>query len=128
MWPFKDKEIIKSKKRYSDYLPVGTIVKLYNDEEKYMIFRYLGNSCITFKPSSKSLKKSKLYSTAPEDKNKRYNVDYSLLPYPLGMILDEINIMHEDIEEVIHLGYDDEFRRDVLNDIDKWYEEGESNE
>lgn len=44
------------------------------------------------------------------------------------MILDEINIMHEDIEEVIHLGYDDEFRRDVLNDIDKWYEEGESNE
>ena len=32
MWPFKDKEIIKSKKRYSDYLPVGTIVKLYNDE------------------------------------------------------------------------------------------------
>ena len=128
MWPFKDKEIIKSKKRYSDYLPVGTIVKLYNDEEEYMIFRYLGNSCITFKPSSKSLKKSKLYSTAPEDKNKRYNVDYSLLPYPLGMILDEINIMHEDIEEVIHLGYDDEFRRDVLNDIDKWYEEGELNE
>ena len=33
MWPFREKEIIKSNKKYSDYLPVGTIVKLYNDDQ-----------------------------------------------------------------------------------------------
>ena len=46
-------EIIDSKKRYIDYLPVGTIIKLYNDPEEYMIFRYLGNACIPFKSNSK---------------------------------------------------------------------------
>lgn len=127
MWPFREKEIIKSNKRYIDYLPVGTIVKLYNDTEEYMIYRYLGNSCVTFKPSDSTLKKSRIYSKKKEDKYKRYNVDYSIVPYPIGIILDEISIMHEDIEEVIHLGYDDEFRKNVLNDIDKWYEEGELN-
>ena len=47
MWPFKKKEIILSNKKYIDYLPVGTIVKLYNDNEEYMIYRYMGNSCMT---------------------------------------------------------------------------------
>lgn len=127
MWPFSKKEIINSKKRYIDYLPVGTIIKLYNDPEEYMIFRYLGNACIPFKSNSKFLKKSKLYSTAKEDKNKYYRVDYTIAPYPTGLTFDigEFNIMQEDIEEIIHLGYDDTFRRDVLMDIDSYNEVGE---
>ena len=32
---------------------------------------------------------------------------------------------HDDIEEVIFLGYDDEYRKNVLNDVDKWNEKGE---
>lgn len=123
MWPFTKREIVYSKRRYSDYLPVGTIVKLYNDDKEYMIFRYLGNSCISFKSNNKSLSKSRIYSK--ERENKVYKVDYSLLPYPIGFMLDEINIMHDDIEEVIFLGYDDEYRKNVLNDVDKWNEKGE---
>lgn len=127
MWPFREKEIIRSNKKYSDYLPVGTIVKLYNDDQEYMIYRYLGNACVTFKPSDSSLKKSRIYSKNKEDKYKRYNVDYSLIPYPIGIILYEINAMHEDIEEVLHLGYDDDFRKNILRDIDEWHKEGEQN-
>ena len=33
MWPFHKKEIVKTEKRYIDYLPIGTIIKLYNNDE-----------------------------------------------------------------------------------------------
>ena len=129
MWPFKKKEIINSKKRYIDYLPVGTIIKLYNDPEEYMICSYLGNACMAFKANDKVLIKSKVYSTSSEDKNKYYKADYDIVPYPEGITLEDkkIYIMNEDIEEVIYLGYDDTFRRDVLMDVDKWNEVGENN-
>ena len=30
------------------------------------------------------------------------------------------NITHNDIREIIYPGFDDEFRKNILNDIDKW--------
>ena len=56
MWPFKKKTIILSERKYIDYLPVGTIVRLYNDNQEYMIYRYLGNACMSFRYNDDNLK------------------------------------------------------------------------
>lgn len=124
MWPFKKKEIILSKKRYIDYLPVGTIVKLHNDNNEYMIFRYLGNACTPFSCNDTILRKSHLYNESKDMKNIYYHVDYALSPYPSGDLSMALYIVHEDIKEIIYLGYDDEYRRNILNDVDKWNESG----
>lgn len=125
MWLFKEKEVIESKKKYIDYLPVGTVVKLYNHEEEYMIYRYMGNACMAIKNSSWALKYSKNYKVTSPNKNTYYNVDYALVPYPHAMGDEELYIMHEDIEEVLFLGYDDELRKNILNDIDTWNRVGD---
>lgn len=121
MWPFKKKEIILSKKRYIDYLPVGTIVKLHNNnDDEYMIFRYLGNACMPFRCNDTMLRKSHVYNETKDMKKIYYHVDYAICPYPSGDLSMTLYIMHEDIKEIIYLGYDDEYRKNILNDIDKW--------
>lgn len=129
LWPFKKKQIISSKKKYIDYLPVGTIIKLNNDNEEYMIFRYLGNACIPCRCNYRLLKKSHIYNLSKDMKNKCYHMDYAITPYPSGDETMILYIMHEDIKEIIYLGYDDEYRKNILNDIDKWNEKkGDINE
>ena len=131
MWLFKKKEIILSKRKYSDYLPIGTIVKLYNDDKEYMICRYLGNVCMSFRSSNKSLKKSHIYKEKKDVKKIYYHVDYEIVPYPYGndsFTYSLLYIKHEDIKEIIYPGYNDEYRKNILNDIDKWNEKGDKNE
>ena len=129
MWPFKKKKIILSKRKYIDYLPVGTIVKLHNDNNEYMIFSYLCNVCTPFRCNDIILRKSYVYSEEKDMKNVYYYVDYELSPYPSGDLSNILCIMHEDIKEIIYPGYDDEYRRNILNDIDKWNgKKGDSNE
>lgn len=129
MWPFKKKEIILSNKKYRDYLPVGTIVKLHNDDNEYMIFRYLGNICMPFNYNNKLLAKSHIYNTNKEKSKKYYHVDYAVTPYPFANLSGMLYVMHEDIKDIIYLGYDDEYRKNILNDIDKWKENaGDTNE
>ena len=120
MWPFKKKKFILSQKKYIDYLPVGTIVKLHNDNEEYMIYRYLGNYCMPFSCNNQLLKKSHIYNEEKDKKNMYYYADYAISLYPAGDLSNVLYIMHEDIKEIIYLGYDDEYRKNILNDIDKW--------
>ena len=120
MWPFKKKEIISSKKKYIDYLPVGTIVKIHNDNNEYMIFRYLGNACMPFSCNDTILRKSYVYNETKDMKNIYYHADYAISPYPSGDLSMVLYIMHEDIKEIIYPGYDDEYRKNILSDIDKW--------
>lgn len=128
MWPFKKKAIILSERKYIDYLPVGTIVRLYNDNQEYMIYRYLGNACMSFRYNDDSLKKSHIYNKKINEKNTYYCVDYGIVSYPDGVSSQLLCIMHEDIKEVIYLGYDDEYRKNILNDIDNWTKKGGKNE
>lgn len=121
MWPFKKKEFIMSNKKYSEYLPVGSIVKLLGDSQEYMIYRYMGNACVALKSSDNILSKSSIYSF--DKNNVRYHVDYAICPYPSGDLNNTYYIMHEDIVDIIYLGYDDEYRKNVLEDITRWNEE-----
>lgn len=118
MWLFKKKEFILSRKKYIEYLPVGTIIKIYNDDNQYMIYRYLGNVCRSFKSDFSLLENSRVYDR--NNKNVYYYVDYGVIPYPAGDLSSAQYIMHDDIEEIIYLGYSDDYRESILNNIDKW--------
>lgn len=125
MWPFRKKIVILSKYKYSDYLPVGTIVKLYNDNQEYMISRYLGNFCMSFNYNRKILIKSQCYNKDKNVERKHYHVDYEIITYPFDLDSNIFYILHDDVREVVYLGYDDNYRKNILNDIDKWYEDKE---
>lgn len=119
---FGKKKEIKTSRKYSDYLPVGSIVKLYNDDTYYMIFRYSGNQCLSYKANDRLIRKSKLYDA--ENKEKLYyHMDYFIEEYPTS--IEDFAIIHEDIEEVIWEGYTDEMRVNILKDIDEWSREDE---
>lgn len=120
MWPFSKKQVIFSNKKYIDYLPVGTIIKLYNDNTEYMIYRYLGNACMTFNCKSQSLKKSKIFYKIIDNKKTFYHVDYAITTYPAGDLSEVLYIIQDDIEKIIYLGYNDRYRENILNDIDLW--------
>lgn len=120
MWPFKKKKIILSPKKYIDYLPVGTVIKINNDNNEYMIYRYLGNACMAFRANDYLLRKSGIYNESKDMKNVYYHADYAISPYPSGDLSMTLYITHEDIKEIIYPGFDDEFRKNILNDIDKW--------
>ncbi|GEM_PF-4742546 len=129
MWPFNKKQIVFSNKKYIDYLPVGTIIKLYNDNNEYMIYRYLGKACMPFNCKSQFLKKSKIFNKIIDNKKTFYHADYAIIPYPTGDFSETLYIMHDDIEKIIYLGYNDKYREDILNDIDLWNDEkGDINE
>ena len=73
-----------------------------------------------FKYNDNLLKKSRVYNVNKEKNNLYYHVDYAISHYPFGDLSDVLYIMHDDIKDVIHLGYDDEYRKNILNDIDRW--------
>lgn len=127
MFLFNKKEIVLSEKNYVDYLPVGTIVKLYNDNEdnEYMIYRYMGNFCMPFKCNNKLFAKSHVYKA----NNKYYHPDYVVCLYPFGVGLEEeYYILHDDVKDIVFNGYDDEYRKSILNEIDNWGSIGDKNE
>lgn len=115
------KNVVKTQRKLSEYLPGGTIVKLKNDDKLYMIFRYSGNSCMAYKPKDMLLQKS--YLSKSEDAKTVYHVNNGIFTYP--RFTDTYFIMHEDIDEVVFMGYTDEFRENNLKDIDKWRDEDE---
>lgn len=87
-------EIFKKKKKdkiniekISDFLPIGSIVKLTNNR-KYLIFGF-----------------AQSYSTKPNDQ-----YDYIGVPYPEGNFCSDEHTLfdHSDIFEIIHRGYTDE--------------------
>ena len=121
---FEKKKIVKTNRKYAEYLPVGSIVKLYNDDFYYMICRYSGNSCMPYRVRDKFLKKSKLFDAQNNDKL-YYSIDYFIEDYPKPTQYTMYGIIHEDIEEVIWKGYTDEMRMNILNDIDEWSRENE---
>ena len=112
MWPFKKKEVVLRPKKYIDYLPVGTIVKLQNDNSEYMIYGYLGNSCMSFKSNDIHFVKSQIYNET--NNNSYYKADYIIKSYPDTDLNIEFYIIHEDIKEIIYLGYDDQYRKNIL--------------
>lgn len=77
------------------YLPIGTIVKLKDVPTKGMIISYLVFS----------------------EKDAGGKVfDYGACPYPVGMVeANKIGAFnHEDIEEVLHMGYIDDDEKDMV--------------
>ena len=82
-----------------------------------MIYRYLGNACASVCCNNVGLKQSHIYN---QSEKIYYHVDYALSPYPFNNSSTTSYIMHEDIKEIVYMGYDDEYRRNILNDIDKW--------
>lgn len=121
MFGFKKKEIIKTDCWYSKYLPCGSIIKLNNDDDLYMIYRYLGNMCMSFKDTDISLCKSSVFNDTKLGDKKYYQVDYCICNYPIPK--DSFYIRVSDIKEVIWSGYSDSMRMDILKDIDNWSKE-----
>lgn len=84
------------------YLPIGSVVLLKDGEKKVMIISYL------------------IFPTGDSETHDMF--DYGGCLYPEGMIDSKIGVgfNHEDIAEVLHLGYADEDYKG-LNDAIKQY-------
>ncbi len=125
MFIFKKKKMVPTNLKLSDYLPIGTIIKLYNDDNLYMIYRYMGNTCIAIKQSDNSFEKSTFYAKEKAKENIYYAVDYAICSYEVSEMDTAITyyIKHEDIKEVIYQGYSDLYRENILKDLDEWNEE-----
>ena len=99
----------KKKYNYSntnikDLLPIGTIITLTTRPEKYIILSYGGFI-----------------------KDKQTNIynekDYIIGKYPFVDLIEDTNtdytyITKEEIKEVVFMGYDNEERKEFLEDID----------
>ena len=125
MFIFKKKKVIPTKLKLSDYLPIGTVVKIHNDDNLYIINRYMGNSCISIKQSAFSFQKSTFYTKEKSNEKIYYVVDYSIYPYMIEDIncLPNYYIKQEDIKEVVYLGYNDSYRENILKELDNWNDE-----
>ena len=80
--------------KYEYLLPIGSIVRLKNGERKLMIFGILQR----------------------ERENPDQVFDYVAVPYPEGMQDMRLNVCfnHDDIEEIICRGYEDDDRKAFL--------------
>lgn len=85
----------------SDLLPIGSIVTLDDFEQKLMIFGIL---------QSNGLEESDQY-------------DYIGVPYPMGNMGpgNQFLFQHDDIDEVIHIGYEDEEYTDFISGLEELY-------
>ncbi len=97
---FQRLEFIPSNNNLSDYLPIGSIIKIKDKDALYMIYNYGG-----------VIKKN----------NKRKEIDYWCVSYPLGFVGNESNeeiaITHDEIDKIIFVGYDSQERRDFINNV-----------
>ena len=118
---FGKKIKVKTGKKISGYLPIGTIIRI--NEKKYVISEYMGDNKMPIKYNSSTIKNSKVYNLMQNSSTKTYyHMDYEIYEYPLGATLDIAcqYILHEDIEEVVFEGYKDEYRNKILGDVDKF--------
>lgn len=96
------------------FLPIGTIVRLKNGTKKVMITSYL------------------IFSKGDSETKKMY--DYGGCPFPEGIIESNyaVGFDHEQIEEVVHMGLEDDDQKklkEILNktsdEVRKKFQEGE---
>ncbi len=81
-----------------DFLPIGSIVKLTaTGNKKYLIFRLSAN----------------------EPKGRDQVFDYMAVDYPEGTLVDETTIYfnHNEISEIVHIGYVDDDYKDYIDMI-----------
>ena len=118
MFLFK-KNVVKTQRKLSEYLPVGTIVKLKNDDKLYMIFRYSGNTCMAYKPKDMLLQKS--YLCKSEDAKTVYHVDNGIFTYPTYYLTDLVPSKYvKNYKEKYNNYNDDQITKEeyiVLNDF-----------
>ena len=124
MFLFKKKNVIDTNLNLSEYLPVGTIVKVFNDDGLYMIYGYMGRECMSIKENNLSLSKSLVYKKDSKENN-YYITDYRICTYVLPTEDDyskmaNYYIKHSDIKEIVYMGYDDEYRSILLNTLSNW--------
>ena len=84
-------------KNVTDLLPLGTIVTLEDSNEKLMIFDILQSLGENEEP-----------------------YDYIGVPYPMGNIGPENQFLfqHENIDQIIHIGYEDEEYIDFISSLE----------
>lgn len=87
----------------SDLLPLGSIVTLDDSDQKLMIFGIL---------QSNGLEEGDQY-------------DYIAVPYPMGNIGvgNQYLFYHDDIDEVIHIGYEDQEYTDFITNLEELYQD-----
>ena len=88
-------------KEITDLLPLGSIVTLNDSDEKLMIFGIL--------------------QSTGEEGVEPY--DYIGVPYPMGNMGPDNQFLfqHENIDQIIHLGYEDEEDIDFLTSLEDLY-------
>ncbi len=84
-----------------DLLPIGTVVLLEGGKKRLMIF------------GIKQL----------DEADEQVEYDYAAVPYPEGNIGIEGQFLfnHDQIQEVIFYGYDDDERTEFINALDEFY-------
>ena len=89
----------------SDLLPIGSIVTLENSNDKLMIFGIL--------------------QSGGQNLDEQY--DYIGVPYPMGNIglENQFLFQHDNIDEVVHIGYEDEEYLDYINTLEDLYSDDE---
>ena len=85
----------------SDLLPIGSIVTLDDSEDKLMIFGIL--------------------QSTGQESDEQY--DYIGVPYPMGNSGPDNQFLfqHDNIDEIIHIGYEDEEYIDYISTLEDFY-------
>lgn len=91
--------------KIKDLLPIGSIVILKDGEQPLMIYGIMQTA------------KNGLFK-------KGQNYDYISVPYPQGNLGDDMHFLfnHEDINEIIFRGYEDDERKKFLEELTNLYE------
>ncbi len=82
------------KEKIRKYLPIGSVIRIRKTDLRFVITAYLQEAEL-------------------EDHKETVLYDYAGVPYPFGYVGDEtvLQFQQEDIEEVLHRGYEDNARR-----------------
>ncbi|MDD7738851.1 DUF4176 domain-containing protein [Oliverpabstia intestinalis] len=92
--------------KFSELLPIGTVVLLKNAEKKLMIF-----------------------GVGQTNETEHVDYDYIGVMYPEGNMGEGTQFLfnHSDIDQIFYRGYEDEEREEFINRIQKMYDEHEKN-
>ena len=92
--------------KFSELLPIGTVVLLKNAEKKLMIF-----------------------GVGQINETEHVDYDYIGVMYPEGNMGEGTQFLfnHSDIDQIFYRGYEDEEREEFINRIQKMYDEHEKN-
>ena len=129
------KEFVYSNLKFTDRLPIGTIITLKNisNIEKFnsiVVSNYLEGF-------NENLRTGKFiivgyakesFERSNEEKNKFIQVDYYCAAYPVGEMPDGVfSIRESDIDEVIFRGYDNDERYYFLKEMENMIEGSDNN-